>query len=92
MAFGDSDCAMMACLKIKEVKQGRESVDDYVICFEEFKGFTGFDDTALVEAFKEGLASQILLCCYSLETIHTTLAAWKEKSRLFYHNYVKLQQ
>jgi hypothetical protein len=43
-------------------------VDDYVICFEEFEGFTGFDDTALVKAFKEGLAPQILLCCYGLET------------------------
>jgi hypothetical protein len=92
MAFGDSDRATMACLKIKEVKQGRESMDDYVIHFKEFKGFTGFDDTALIEAFKEGLAPQILSHCYGLETVPMMLAVWKEKSRLFYHNYVELQQ
>jgi hypothetical protein len=92
IAFGNSDRAMMARLKIKEVKQGRESVDDYVICFKEFEGFIGFNDTALVKAFKEGLAPQILSHCYSLETVPTTLAAWKEKSRLFYRNYVELQQ
>jgi hypothetical protein len=92
MAFGDSDRAAMAHLRIKEVKQGRESVDDYVVQFEEFEGFTGFDDTALIEAFKEGLAPQILSRCYGLETVPTMLAAWKEKSRLFYHNYIKLQQ
>jgi hypothetical protein len=92
MAFGDSDHAVMACLKIKEVKQGRESVDDYIVCFEEYEGFMGFDDTALIEAFKEGLAPQILSCCYGLETVPMTLVAWKEKSRLFYRNYVELQQ
>jgi hypothetical protein len=31
MAFGDLDHAATAQLKIKEVKQGRESVDDYII-------------------------------------------------------------
>jgi hypothetical protein len=92
MAFGDSDHAAMAHLKIKEVKQGRESTDDYVVCFKEYEGFTGFDDMALVEAFKEGLAPQILSCCYGLETVPTTLTAWKEKSRLFYRNYIELQQ
>jgi hypothetical protein len=63
MAFGDSDCAMMAHLKIKEVKQGRESMDDYIVCFEEFEGFMGFDNTALIKVFKEGLAPQILSHC-----------------------------
>jgi hypothetical protein len=82
----------MACLKIKDVKQGHESVDDYIICFEEYEGFTSFDDAALVESFKEGLTPSILSCCYSLKTIPMTLTAWKEKSRLFYQNYVELQQ
>jgi hypothetical protein len=89
-AFGDSDHATMAWLKIKEVKQGRESVDDYVVCFEEYKGFMGFNDTALIKAFKEGLAPLILSCCYSLETIchsmplfyyfFTTLALSRQES------------
>jgi hypothetical protein len=92
MAFRDSNHAAMAHLKIKEVKQGRESVDDYIVHFEEFEGFTGFDDTALIEALKEGLAPQILSHCYGLETVPMTLTAWKEKSRLFYHNYAELQQ
>jgi hypothetical protein len=91
-SFGDSDHVVMACLKIKEIKQGKESVDDYVVRFEEFEGFTSFDDTALTEIFKEGLTPQILSCCYGLEVIPSTLAIWKEKARLFHHHYLELQQ
>jgi hypothetical protein len=83
---------MTMCRKIKEVKQGRESADDYVIWFEEFEGFTGFDDTALTKIFKEGLSPQILSCCYSLENILVTLTTWKEKARLFHQQYLELQQ
>jgi hypothetical protein len=91
-AFGDSDRVAMAHLKIKEVKQGKESMDDYVVWFEEFEGLTGFDDTALAEIFKEGLAPQILSWCYGLEHIPMTLTAWKEKSRLFARHLAKLHQ
>jgi hypothetical protein len=82
----------MVWVKIKEVKQGHKLVDDYVIQFEEFEGFMGFNDAVLVKIFKEGLSSQILSHCYSLETIPTMLTAWKEKGHLFYHNYIRLQQ
>jgi hypothetical protein len=79
-------------LKIKEVKQGRESMDDYVIWFKEFEDFTGFDDAALTEIFKEGLSPQILSCCYGLKNILVTLTTWKEKARLFHWHYLKWQQ
>jgi hypothetical protein len=82
----------MAHLKIKDVKQGHEPVDDYIVQFEEYEGFTSFDDVTLMESFKEGLTPSVLLCCYGLEVILTTLMAWKGKSRLFYRNYVELQQ
>jgi hypothetical protein len=91
-SFSDLDQTMMARLKIKDVKQGHESVDNYIVCFEEYKGFTGFDNAALVESFKEGLTPSILSCCYGLKTIPSTLTAWKEKSRLFYLNYIEQQQ
>jgi hypothetical protein len=52
-AFSDSDQTMMACLKIKDVKQGCESVDNYIVHFEEYEGFTGFNNTTLMENFKE---------------------------------------
>jgi hypothetical protein len=58
----------------------------------EHEGFTRFDDAALVEIFKEGLLAGILSHCYGLEAVPLTLAAWKEKSRLFYRNYIELQQ
>jgi hypothetical protein len=89
--FRDSDWVAMAWLRIKEVKQGHELVNDYVVWFEEFEGFMGLNDAALVEIFKEGLSSQILFHCYSLETVPMMLVAWKEKGHLFYHNYVELQ-
>jgi hypothetical protein len=83
---------MTAHLKIKEIKQGRESMDDYVIQFEEFEGFTSFNDAALAEIFKEGLSPQILSCCYGLKVILVTLTTWKEKARLFHWYYLELQQ
>jgi hypothetical protein len=83
---------MMVHLKIKEIKQGRESMDDYVIQFEEFKGFTSLDDATLTKIFKEGLSPQIISCCYSLEVILATLATWKERARIFHRHYLKLQQ
>jgi hypothetical protein len=55
-AFSDSDHVVMACLKIKDVKQGKESVDDYIVRFEEYKSLTGFDDAALAEIFKEPMS------------------------------------
>jgi hypothetical protein len=60
-AFSDLDHVVMARLKIKEVKQGKESMDDYVVQFEEFEGLTGFDNAALAKIFKEGLAPK---SCY----------------------------
>jgi hypothetical protein len=91
-SFSNLDWTVMACLKIKDVKQGHESMDDYIVQFEEYEGFTGFDDATLMESFKEGLTPSILSCCYGLETVPSTLTAWKEKSRLFYRNYIKQQQ
>jgi hypothetical protein len=35
-AFSNLDCVTMAHLKIKEVKQEKESMDDYIIQFEEY--------------------------------------------------------
>jgi hypothetical protein len=74
---------MMVHLKIKEIKQGHKSVNDYIIQFKEHEGFTSFNDAARVEIFKEGLSTGILSCCYSLEAIPSTLTTWKAKSRLF---------
>jgi hypothetical protein len=54
-SFSDSDQTTTACLRIKDIKQGCESVNDYIIHFEEYEGFTSFDDTTLMESFKEGL-------------------------------------
>jgi hypothetical protein len=90
--FGDSDRTATARLRIKDVRQGHESMDDYIVHFEEYEGFTSFDNATLMESFKEGLTPSILSCCYGLETVLSTLAAWKEKSRLFYRTYVELQQ
>jgi hypothetical protein len=60
MAFGDSDHATTVWIKIKEIRQGRDSADDYVIKFEEFEMWTGFDEMVLIEQFKEGLAPPTL--------------------------------
>jgi hypothetical protein len=50
-SFGDSDRTVTARLRIKDVKQGCESMDNYIILFEEYEGFTSFDDATLVESF-----------------------------------------
>jgi hypothetical protein len=82
----------MACLKIKEVKQGKGTADDFIVQFEEYESFTGFNETALIDLFKDGLSLHILSHIYGLATMPTTLHEWKEKAWQFHCQYLELQQ
>jgi hypothetical protein len=86
--FGDSDHAVMAHIKIREVQQGKGSVDDFVIRFKEFETLTGFNETTLIEQFKEGLTAPTLSWIYGLAQMLATLAEWKVRA---YHQYLELQ-
>jgi hypothetical protein len=54
--FGDSDHVALECFKIKEVKQGKGTANDFVMQFEEYDSFTDFDKMALFNLFKDGLS------------------------------------
>jgi hypothetical protein len=76
--FGDSDPGAMARHKIRSVKQAGHTADIYIMNFEEYKFETGYDDTALIEIFKDGMNVPLLEKIYALPTIPTNLKEWKQ--------------
>ena len=77
-AFGDSDRAATARLKIKTVKQGNASADDYIVDFDQYKDLTLYNNDALIQAFKEGLNQPLLSKIYALPAMPTTIQEWQQ--------------
>jgi hypothetical protein len=91
-AFGDLDHATMACLKIKEVKQGKDTADDFIVQFKEYESFMGLDKMALIDLFKDVLSPYILSCIHGLAAMPVSLHEWKEKAQQFHCQYLELQK
>lgn len=74
--FGDPDPAGTARFKLDQLKQGNNTVDEYVSNFRELKDETGYNDAALVEKFEKGLSSAIVDKIYGLSEMPSTLNSW----------------
>src|SRR4029078_9634646 len=74
--FGDPNPASTARHKLSQLKQGSHTADEYVASFKELKGDTGYNDTALVEKFEQGLNSSLVDKIYALPEMPTTLEEW----------------
>jgi Retrotransposon gag protein len=74
--FGDPDPASTARHKLNLLKQGSQSVDEYVAKFREYKDDTGYNDAALVEHFEKGLNSALVDKIYALPEMPSTLKDW----------------
>jgi hypothetical protein len=68
---------------IKELQQGKGTVNDYISSFEEYEKKTGYDDLVLKEIFEAGLLSSILENIYRIDCMPTTLEGIKAKARVF---------
>jgi hypothetical protein len=86
-AFGDTDWTATARIKIKSVKQGKATVDDYIVRFEEYSVLTGYNDEALVGYFKDGLNQAVTSKIFSLPTMPANLGEWKTYASRFDRQY-----
>lgn len=74
--FGDPDPAGTARHKLNLLKQGSQTVDEYVAKFREYQDDTKYNDAALVEHFERGLNSALVDKIYALPVMPTTLKDW----------------
>src|SRR5262249_9810672 len=79
-------------MKIKAVTQGKGTVDDYVVKFEEFEGDTGYNDEAHIALFKAGLNQNVAQKIYTCQVMLANLVQWKEFACRFDHQYREYQQ
>ncbi|KIJ39764.1 hypothetical protein M422DRAFT_124503, partial [Sphaerobolus stellatus SS14] len=75
-SFGDPAPEITARNKMKLLKQGTYTADEYVSSFDQLKRATGFNDAALVERFKEGLNPVLVDKIFSLPEMPTDLKEW----------------
>ena len=74
--FGDPDLIATAQRKIHVLRQ-TGSVEEYTQEFNIIKGRTGFDETALIAIYKNGLNQTILELIYNRDTLPQNLTTWQ---------------
>src|SRR5277367_1517329 len=80
-AFSAADTEGDARAKLRQLRQGKNSVDEYVAKFRILAGKEKMqDDKALMEYFMEGINTGILQNIFANETLPTTIQEWYEKA------------
>jgi hypothetical protein len=75
--FADPDEGDTARTKLKELRQGRSTADEYVVSFEMYEHESGYDEVALMERFEEGLSPALADAICRLPQAPVTIADWK---------------
>ena len=81
--FYDPDQEGTARHKLRSLKQGNSTCDEYVANFKELMGLTGFNDAALKTEFEHGLSHSLVTKIYTLQHHPTTLKEWMEAAVTF---------
>jgi hypothetical protein len=84
--FGDVDPAVTARIRIKEMTQGKNTVDNYIMRFETYRNLSGYDDLTLKEIFRDGLRENLRLKIRYLTNPPATLADWQYWASRFERN------
>jgi hypothetical protein len=83
-AFGNADRAQKARTELAMLKmKTTETVEEYTTAFESLAPHTGYDETALIEAYRTGLMHRIVEKIYSNPNgvLPASLDDWKAKAR-----------
>jgi Retrotransposon gag protein/Zinc knuckle len=81
--FKEADEQGKALQKLKALKQGSKTADEFFAEFKTWAAATKFNDEALIDRLKEGLNGPLLDSIYHLNKLPTTLDEWyTEASRL----------
>jgi hypothetical protein len=71
--FGDPDRAQTAQAELSKCRQGNRTAEEYVVDFRVKARRSGFDDTALIHYFKQGMNAPLLDRCYQVHPLPITL-------------------
>src|SRR6202522_1294998 len=92
-AFEASDSEGDAREKLRQLKQGKESVDDYVAQFRILAGKARMtDNAALTEYFMEGVNTGILQKIFAQEKLPATITEWYERTSRCDSHYRRVQE
>jgi hypothetical protein len=58
--FADPEQGDTTCTKLKELQQGKQTADDFVVAFEQYERESGYDEVTLIERFEEGLSQGLV--------------------------------
>jgi hypothetical protein len=76
-SFGNSDIALTAQMTLDLLKQGSNSVTEYITTFEQHEGHSQLGEVALISAFKKGLNGPLLDKIHQVPDLPSTLKSWK---------------
>src|ERR1700678_900583 len=92
-AFEASDLEGNARAKLQQLKQGKDSVDDYVAQFRILAGKARMtDNAALTEYFTEGVNTGILQKIFAQEKLPATITEWYERTSRCDSHYRRVQE
>src|ERR1700678_4268268 len=92
-AFKASDAEGDARAKLRQLKQGKDLVDDYVAQFRILAGKTKMtNDAALTEYFMEGINTGILQKIFAQEILPATITEWYEQTSKLDSHYRRVQE
>src|SRR5271155_4794601 len=92
-AFDLADSEGEARAKIRKLRQGKDSVDEYIAQFRVLAGRAKItDDKNLIEYFMEGINQGILTKIFALETLPERIENWYIKASKFHAAYQCLQE
>src|SRR5882762_748583 len=76
--FGDLNKEETVQRKLREIKQGGRSSEDFVTDFQTYQIQTGYDEKALISIFKTSMNHSILQTIYGFQCIPNTLKDWQD--------------
>src|SRR6202522_314394 len=92
-AFEASDLEGDARAKLRQLKQGKDLVDDYVAQFRILAGKARMtDNAALTEYFMEGVNTGILQKIFAQENLPATITEWYERTSRCDSHYRRVQE
>src|ERR1700678_1909975 len=92
-AFEASDLEGDARAKLRQLNQGKDSVDDYVAQFRILAGKARMtDNAALTEYFMEGVNTGILQKIFAQEKLPATITEWYERTSRCDSHYRRVQE
>src|SRR5271154_5132466 len=92
-AFLPTDAPGEARAQLRQLRQGKDTTDEYIAQFRILSGRSGISDqAALIEYFMEGLNTGTLQKIFGMTTIPTTIQKWYDAASRFDSQYRRVQE